>query len=289
MKKYISFLFLLAAIAPSTAFASFDANVAYGATGSHVLELQEFLGSHGFFHGPYSGNFFSLTLKAVKAFQSANGLPTTGYFGVLSRGIANGLLAQDTASSTEQASIDSPTPSITPSPVPVIVSSTTASTQPVAPATIPAMDNPTPPVASAPAPFVASGEVDISLSSAPASIAIGQSNPVIVSIAFVNNRNEAVQFYRDPATAFKSAFTPKDTGPSWSPNIRGLCNGHDIFAEVVVLQPNQSCIVQLVSGSSPTAAGSLSGSFAGSLMTGVKSGDIFPVIGSISFGPISVQ
>lgn len=73
----------------------FSYNLYYGITNNASVEsLQEFLTVQGDYSGPITGNFYSLTLAGVKTFQGNNGLPTTGYFGVLSRGVANDLLTQ---------------------------------------------------------------------------------------------------------------------------------------------------------------------------------------------------
>lgn len=73
---------------------TFDQNLYYGITGStQVQALQEFLTVNNYYNGPITGNFYSLTLQGVKNFQGANSVPTTGYFGVLSRGVANTVLA----------------------------------------------------------------------------------------------------------------------------------------------------------------------------------------------------
>ena len=83
---------LLILLFPFQAFASFDVNLKYGDKGSNVSELQEFLVDQGYLNYQITGNFYALTLKAVKAFQLANNLPSTGYFGILSRGVANSIL-----------------------------------------------------------------------------------------------------------------------------------------------------------------------------------------------------
>lgn len=96
MKKVFIGLVLL--LAPSLAFAQgFDADVSYGMKGDAVLEVQEFLGTQHCFSGPYTGNFYSLTLAGVKCFQKANGIPTTGYFGPLSRARAIDIVASESA------------------------------------------------------------------------------------------------------------------------------------------------------------------------------------------------
>lgn len=58
-----------------------------------VSNLQEFLTDQGFYNQTISGNFFILTRNAVKKFQQAHDLKPTGYFGPLSRAVANKILA----------------------------------------------------------------------------------------------------------------------------------------------------------------------------------------------------
>lgn len=103
MKNGLIGFALAALLVPSFAFASFDSNLRYGTAGSAVQELQEFLTTQGIYHGPITGNFFSLTLAAVQSFQTIHSLPSTGYFGPMSRAVANGLLATTLASSTADA------------------------------------------------------------------------------------------------------------------------------------------------------------------------------------------
>lgn len=102
MKKIILPIILGFIIIPSLSFASIDKNLSYGSRGSQVTELQEFLIDKGFLQGTATGNFYSLTLKAVKAFQTANNLPSTGYVGNLTRTEINNELSVETASSTTQ-------------------------------------------------------------------------------------------------------------------------------------------------------------------------------------------
>lgn len=75
--------------------AGFDTNLKYGMRGQAVIELQEFLISKGDLGGTATGNFYSLTLTAVKKFQTENNLPSTGYFGPMSRTVATQLLSAD--------------------------------------------------------------------------------------------------------------------------------------------------------------------------------------------------
>ncbi len=85
-------------------FEIFSKDLHYGMKGnSDVIQLQEFLTDQNLYTGPISGNFFSLTLKAVKAFQSAHGIRAAGYFGPLTRTQANILLQKDINDSNDQA------------------------------------------------------------------------------------------------------------------------------------------------------------------------------------------
>ena len=102
-------LFLLLGVIFAHADTSFNQNLYYGITNSQdVQALQEFLTVQGDYTGPVSGNFFSLTLQGVKNFQTANNLPITGYFGVLSRDVANSTLAS-TISAPPQSEVGSTT------------------------------------------------------------------------------------------------------------------------------------------------------------------------------------
>lgn len=121
VKKTI-FLAVLISL-PLVSFASIDANLKYGNTGTEVSELQEFLVSKGFLNTQPTGNFYSLTLAAVKEYQASVNVPNTGYVGPMTRAAINDELAANLKSSNdEEASLPpSPTPSpspVTPSPVP---------------------------------------------------------------------------------------------------------------------------------------------------------------------------
>lgn len=59
---------------------------------SDVSNLQEFLTDQGFYNNTISGNFFILTRNAVKKFQQAHGIKPSGYFGSLTRTVANKIL-----------------------------------------------------------------------------------------------------------------------------------------------------------------------------------------------------
>lgn len=101
--KYMKVALLSLILIPSLSFASIDSSLSYGSKGAEVTELQEYLIANNYFQGQATGNFYSLTLKAVKAFQSDHNLPSTGYVGILTRGVINADLADNLASSTDEA------------------------------------------------------------------------------------------------------------------------------------------------------------------------------------------
>jgi peptidoglycan hydrolase-like protein with peptidoglycan-binding domain len=73
--------------------AMFEHSLYFGLHGNaEVSDLQELLTDQGFYAGPINGNFYLLTLQAVRKFQSANGVSATGFFGPKSRGVANSIL-----------------------------------------------------------------------------------------------------------------------------------------------------------------------------------------------------
>ena len=120
MKKIILTIVLGAVLIPSFSFASINKNLSYGAKGAQVTELQEFLIDKGFLQTQSTGNFYSLTLKAVKAFQSVNNIPNTGYVGNLTRTEINSELSAETANSISQQLLETGTttsPVATTSPV----------------------------------------------------------------------------------------------------------------------------------------------------------------------------
>ena len=83
----------------------FSNNLYYGLTNNpDVLQLQEFLTTQSVYNGPITGNFYSLTLAAVKAFQKAETItPVSGYFGPISRNTANTILAAETSLGEQNA------------------------------------------------------------------------------------------------------------------------------------------------------------------------------------------
>src|ERR1700722_1544293 len=83
MKKYIILLLLLV---PAFAAAAINQNLYYGMQqNSGVKELQQFLIGKGFLSGSATVNFYSLTLDAVKKYQTSQGIGATGYVGALTR------------------------------------------------------------------------------------------------------------------------------------------------------------------------------------------------------------
>lgn len=163
MKKALlaGVLFLL----PFSALAaSFDNNLHYGSTGPEVVALQEFLQDQGVFTGTATGNFYSITLKAVKAFQTAEGItPVSGYVGSITRGVINTLLAEQAPDSegdatTTQAVVDlstQPTPVPTPTPTPSPTPSGGLGTSPIGSQPLGSSDTPAPSLSFTTTPIVA--------------------------------------------------------------------------------------------------------------------------------------
>ncbi len=73
----------------------FTRNLYFGISNDpEVTQLQNFLTEQGFYSGPVTGNFFSLTLEGVKRFQQNYGItPVAGYFGPITRTKANEILS----------------------------------------------------------------------------------------------------------------------------------------------------------------------------------------------------
>lgn len=93
MKKAIVILsFIALFVFPTLSLASFDVSLKYGSKGDLVIELQDFLTDQGLYTGKLDGRYGFGTLKAVKAFQTANDLKVDGYFGKGSRAKANEIL-----------------------------------------------------------------------------------------------------------------------------------------------------------------------------------------------------
>jgi len=78
-------------------------------TGAQVTELQNFLIAQKLLTGEATGNFYGLTQKAVKAFQTSEGLPSTGFVGPMTRsaiskfGGANPVAGSVSSDPTDQA------------------------------------------------------------------------------------------------------------------------------------------------------------------------------------------
>jgi peptidoglycan hydrolase-like protein with peptidoglycan-binding domain len=116
----ISLLVLLSlTIAPISASASaFDFDLYYGIRESaDVSRLQEFLTEQEVYTGPITGNFYSLTLRGVKDFQTKLGItPAFGYFGPITRASANEIIDAQVSESDEQAISEIGTTPIVPEP-----------------------------------------------------------------------------------------------------------------------------------------------------------------------------
>lgn len=110
MKKYILVSVLL--FAPFITLAQtvpFAVDLHYGSVGADVTALQEFLIDQGVFTGKATGNFYSITLKAVKAFQTAEGVvPVSGYVGPITRSVINTILSEQTADNEGDATTTQP-------------------------------------------------------------------------------------------------------------------------------------------------------------------------------------
>ncbi len=125
MKKIIIALSLL--FLPLFASASIDANLYYGVHNKpEVTELQEFLISKNLLTGNATGNFYSLTLAAVKQYQASMGISKTGYVGTLTRKAINDELAAQLSDSNQESidetgSLPVVQPEVTPTPAPVII------------------------------------------------------------------------------------------------------------------------------------------------------------------------
>lgn len=87
----------------STGATTFTRDLYVGVSGSDVTVLQQYLEARGFFVLPASasyGYFGSITEAAVKQWQASVGLPSTGYFGPLSRAEVGGAAGGTTGGGT---------------------------------------------------------------------------------------------------------------------------------------------------------------------------------------------
>ena len=104
--KTLKIALVIALLLPlSVSAAVFERDLSYGMQQDNdVVKLQEFLTTQGVYGGPITGNFYSLTLEAVKQFQGKEGIgPAAGYFGPLTRSKANEKLGTDIEASNAQA------------------------------------------------------------------------------------------------------------------------------------------------------------------------------------------
>lgn len=105
MKKFgivvLSFLVSFSLISSTFAADLFEKDIKYGVTkNDDIKQLQDFLYNEGFYKGPITGNFFSLTKNALKKYQLANKItPANGLLNSATREKLNStLLAQENAS-----------------------------------------------------------------------------------------------------------------------------------------------------------------------------------------------
>jgi len=107
--KYLSVLPVVAVLVfsgVSLAHADvFTENLYYGLqNNSQVSQLQEFLTTENLYTGPVTGNFYFLTLAAVKSFQNQQGItPDAGYFGPKTRTAANVIADAEVGASNAEA------------------------------------------------------------------------------------------------------------------------------------------------------------------------------------------
>ncbi len=83
----ISMFFLFAPLAGAQTMMSADANLTVGSRGDSVVALQTFLETNGYLNlnGATKGYFGGLTKSALAKYQSGNGLPSTGFYGAMTR------------------------------------------------------------------------------------------------------------------------------------------------------------------------------------------------------------
>ena len=129
--KHLSIIVVVAPfafLATSLAHAqSFTGNLHYGLQNNvQVTQLQEFLTTQGLYSGPITGNFYSLTLSAVKKFQTQQGIiPASGYFGPITIATVNKITEVANASSVQPIpQLETSTPTTAPSSTAINVSST---------------------------------------------------------------------------------------------------------------------------------------------------------------------
>lgn len=100
MKKVALSMVLVAVMVFTGAFSVAEASsslvtinkyMGYGSQGAEVIKLQQYLINMGYLRiGFATGNYLSLTTKAVKVYQLSEGIESTGYFGPLTQASMNG-------------------------------------------------------------------------------------------------------------------------------------------------------------------------------------------------------
>jgi peptidoglycan hydrolase-like protein with peptidoglycan-binding domain len=73
----------------TTSSYEFTTTLTIGSSGSEVTQLQTVLTQKGYYSGPITGYFGSLTAAGVKAFQKAKGLSQVGIVGPQTRAALN--------------------------------------------------------------------------------------------------------------------------------------------------------------------------------------------------------
>lgn len=110
MKKTFQTLAVVILLAlPCVSLASVDRDLSYGSKGDDVSEVQDFLIDQGFLKGSTTGNYYSLTRTAVMKWQKSIGLPSSGYFGKMSREEFNAIADSAASSTDETVNIPIPT------------------------------------------------------------------------------------------------------------------------------------------------------------------------------------
>ena len=80
----------ITSLPPPPLVTTFINNLYYGMqSNSEVLALQKLLTAQGLYSGPLTGNFYNLTLAAVKSFQAKYNILTSGFVGPLTRAKLN--------------------------------------------------------------------------------------------------------------------------------------------------------------------------------------------------------
>lgn len=86
---------------------TFSRELGYGSSGNDVAELQKRLTSEGYYSGPITGYYGSMTGEAVKKYQANNGITVTGYVGPQTLAVLNGSSASsiNSSSSSQEVSL----------------------------------------------------------------------------------------------------------------------------------------------------------------------------------------